>query len=164
MGYCWSPFLHFLNLADGDHSLNQAQFTEDCAHQKHKEVFIMTDYQMRNHRNYEALRALVAFFLLLFVLAACLDVGYLGAKRYNLQEGLEVAASTGVMGLPNPHMARSLVLNVANSQGIPLQPYDVLIDPGHKWVQIDMRDYYETMYLQYIGIRRIPIDVHVFDF
>ena len=124
----------------------------------------MTDYKMNNHRNYEALRALVAFFLLIFLLAACVDVGYMTAKRYNLEGGLALAASTGVEGLPNPHLARSLALNIANSQGIPLQSYDVMIDPGNRWVQVNMRDYYDTMYLQYIGIKRIPIDVHVFDF
>ena len=124
----------------------------------------MTDYKKRDYYNVEALRALVLFVMLMFLIAVCVDVGYYNAKRYGLEEGLAVAVATGVEGLPNPQLARDLTSNVANSQGIPLHSYDVMVDPGHKWLQVDMRDYYDTMFLGYVGIKRIPFNVHVFDF
>lgn len=124
----------------------------------------MTDYKKRERRNYEALRALVAFICMIFIIAACIDIGYYNAKKYNLQKGLEVSALTGLQALPNAKLAKHLTLNVANSQGLALRPNEVIVDPQGQWIQIDKKAYYETMFLNKIGIKRLPIRAHVFDF
>jgi hypothetical protein len=124
----------------------------------------MTNNKLRDYYNYEALRALVAFVMMMFLLAISLDVSYYNVQKFNLDSGLNLAASTGAEGLPNSQLARSLTLNVANSQGIPLEPYQVQIDRGNHWVQADMKAQYETMYLKYVGIKRIPIDGHALEF
>jgi len=38
------------------------------------------------------------FILVLFIIAGCLDIGYMNAKRYDMEKGLEIAALTGVEG------------------------------------------------------------------
>jgi len=124
----------------------------------------MTNLTNREYRNFEALRALIAFVCMLFIIAACLDVGYYNAKKYNIQKGLEASVLTGVMGLPNVPLARHLTLNVANSQGLALEPYEIMIDPNGRWIQVDKLDYYDTIFLCNVGIKRIPINAHVFEY
>lgn len=124
----------------------------------------MTERKMRDYYDYEALRGLVAFFLMLFVVAICLDVGYLQAKRFDMQGSINLAAMTAVEALPNAEQARDLAMNVGNSQGMPLLPWDVNVDPNHRWLEVEKTDYYDTMFLKYVGVDRIPIHVYAFDF
>jgi len=124
----------------------------------------MTDPKNIEQRNIEALKALIFFILILFVIAGSLDLGYLNAKKYNMIKGLEIAAWAGVQGLPDVNAARHLTLNVANSQGLALKPSEIKIDPKGQWIQIDKRDYYETVFLYHVGINRIAFHAHVFGF
>ena len=123
----------------------------------------MTDPKNRDYYNIEALRGLVAFIVMLFVCAVCVDVGYLQAKKFDMEGSLTLAAMTGVEALPDTHRATHLTMSVANAQGMALAPWEINYDPNRRWIEIDKSGYYETMFLKYVGIDRIPIRVHVFD-
>ncbi len=124
----------------------------------------MTDTKTRNYHNIEAIRALGMFIVMLFVFAVCLDIGYYQAKRFEVQSSLNLAIMTGVEALPDTHRATTLTMSVANSFGMNLHPWEIAFGTNKKWLEVDKSSYYETMYLKYIGINRIPINVHIFDF
>lgn len=124
----------------------------------------MTDPKTRDYYDYEALRGLVAFCAMLFVFAICMDVGYMQAEKYQIEAGLSTAAMTAVEVMPDAHQAVTVAMNVANSQGLQLFPWEISTDPNQHWLEIDKSTQYDTMYLKYVGIRSIPINVHVFDF
>ncbi|MCD6218252.1 hypothetical protein J7L05_10420 [bacterium] len=124
----------------------------------------MTDTKTREYHNVEAVRALGMFIVMLFVFAVCMDVGYYQAKRFDTQSSLNLALMTGVEALPNTHRATTLTMSIANSLGMNLQPWEVSYDTNKRWLEIDKSSSYETMYLKYIGISRIPINIHIFDF
>lgn len=124
----------------------------------------MTDTKTREYHNVEAIRALGMFIVMLFVFAVCLDVGYYQAKRFDTQSSLNLALMTGVEALPDTHRATTLTMSIANSFGMNLQPWEISYDVNKRWLEIDKSSSYETMYLKYIGISRIPINIQIFDF
>jgi hypothetical protein len=124
----------------------------------------MTDPKTRESYDYEALRGLVAFCAMLFVFAICMDVGYMQAEKNEMEVGISSAAMTAVEVMPDAHKAVTVAMNVANSQGLQLYPWEISTDPDRHWLEIDKSTQYDTMYLRFIGIKSIPINVHVFDF
>jgi hypothetical protein len=124
----------------------------------------MTDQRIINYHNFEALRAMVAFMFLFFIVATCVDYGYYQAQKFNIEGNINLAVMTGVEVLPDTREARTLVMSMANSQGVPVEPWEVSFDSDHRWLQVDKSDNYRTMFLKYIGVRQIPINVHVFDY
>lgn len=127
----------------------------------------MTDTKIQKRRDYhniEAIRALGMFIVMLFVFAICLDVGYYQAKKFDMQSSLNLAIMTGVEALPDKHRATTLTMNVANSLGQNLRPWEIVYDLNNKWLEVDKSGSYETMYLKYIGIEQVPINIHIYDF
>ena len=104
------------------------------------------------------------FIVMLFVFAVCLDIGYYQAKRFDMQSSLNLAIMTGVEALPDTERATTLTMSIANSMGQNLAPWDIRYDSEKKWLEVDKSDFYETMYLKYIGIDQVPINVHLYDF
>jgi hypothetical protein len=124
----------------------------------------MTDNRKNAYYNYEAMRALVAFFMLLFVVAFSVDVGYLQAKKFEMQGNVNLATMTAVEALPDIAEAKNLAMNIANSQGTPLQEWNIKFDENKRWLDVEIRENYEPMFLKYVGIERVALRVHAFDF
>ena len=124
----------------------------------------MTDPKTREYYNLEAIRGLVGFCAMLLMFAICLDVGALQAMKQEMDTGISLAAMTAVEAMPDTNRAVTLAMNVANSQGLELHSWEITTDPDHRWIEIDKSGEYDTMFLKYVGIDRIPIIVHAYDF